>query len=256
MNVTFDFTGKVVVISGGSRGIGFAAVKKFLEAGAKVCFLSHYEETGKAAMDKLMAINPDYPVMTFHPDLCDYAQVKEMFAAVTEKWGKVDILVNNAGVDSGIFLSRMKKSDWNAVMDVNINSMFTMCKYGVENMDKKKGGAIICTASVAGVYGSSMGLPYPVSKAAVIGLVKSLAGELAPWNIRVNAVAPGVIDTDMVAGLNDIARNSITGTIPLKRLGDPDDIACAMLFLASDAAAYITGQTLGVDGAYLPSRSR
>lgn len=256
MNVTFDFTGKVVVVSGGSRGIGFAAVKKFLAAGAKVCFLSHYEETGKAAMEKLLAINPDYPVMTFNPDLCDYAQVKEMFAAVTSAWGKVDILVNNAGVDSGIFLSRMKKSDWNAVMDVNINSMFTMCKYGVENMDKKKGGAIICTASVAGVYGSSMGLPYPVSKAAVIGLVKSLAGELAPYQIRVNAVAPGVIDTDMVAGLNELARNSITGTIPLKRLGDPDDIANAMLFLASDAAAYVTGQTLGVDGAYLPARSR
>lgn len=255
MNVTFDFTDKVVVISGGSRGIGFAAVKKFLAAGAKVCFLSHYEETGKAAMEKLLAINPDYPVMTFHPDLCDYAQVKEMFAAVTEKWGKVDILINNAGVDSGIFLAKMKKSDWNNVMDVNINAMFTMCKYGVENMNKKKGGSIICTASVAGVYGSSMGLPYPVSKAAVIGLVKSLSGELAPYNIRVNAVAPGVIDTDMVAGLNKMARDSISGTIPLKRMGDPEDIANAMLFLASDAATYITGQTLGVDGAYMPART-
>ena len=256
MSVKFDFTDKVVVISGGSRGIGFATVKLFLESGAKVCFLSHYEETGKAAMEKLMAINPNYPVMTFNPDLCDYKQVKEMFAAVTEKWGKVDILCNNAGVDSGIFLSKMKKSDWDAVMNVNINAQFTMCKYGVENMSKKKGGVIVNTASVAGVYGSSMGLPYPVSKAGVIGLTKSLAGELAPFNIRVNAVAPGVVNTDMVAGLNDIARKSVEGSIPLKRMAEPEDIANAILFLASDAAAYVTGQTLGVDGAYLPSRTR
>lgn len=256
MNVTYDFTGKVVVISGGSRGIGFATVKKFLAAGAKVCFLSHYEETGKAAMEKLLAINPDYPVMTFHPNLCDYKEVKEVFAAVNEKWGKVDILCNNAGVDSGIFLAKMKKSDWDSVMDVNINSQFTMCKYGVQAMSKKKGGAIVNTASVAGVYGSSMGLPYPVSKAGVIALTTSLAGELAPFNIRVNAVAPGVVDTDMSAGLNEIARKSVNGTIPLKRMAKPEEIADAIMFLASDAAAYITGQTLGVDGAYLPARTR
>ena len=253
MDLTQELSGKVVVVSGGSRGIGFATVKRFLSYGAKVCFLSHYEETGAKALAELKAINPDYPVMTFHPDLCDYKQVEEMFDTVEKTWGKVDVLFNNAGVDSGIFLSKMKKSDWNAVMDVNINSMFTMCKYGVKHMDRKKGAAIVNTASVAGVYGSSMGLPYPVSKAAVIGLTKSLSGELAPWNIRVNAVAPGVIDTDMVAGLNDLARKSISGTIPLKRMGDPDDIAQAVCFLASDAASYVTGQVLGVDGAYRPS---
>lgn len=256
MDLTNELQGKVVVISGGSRGIGFATVKKMLGYGAKVCFLSHYEETGKKALEELLAINPDYPVITFHPDLCDYKQVKEMFAAVNEKWGKVDILINNAGVDSGIFLAKMKKSDWNAVMDVNINAMFTMCKYGVEAMNRKKGGVIINTASVAGVYGSSMGLPYPVSKAAVIGLTKSLAGELAPYKIRVNCIAPGVIDTDMVAGLNDLAKKSIAGSIPLARLGQPEDIANAMCFLASDAASYITGVCLQVDGAYRPANTR
>ncbi|MDD2980878.1 MAG: SDR family NAD(P)-dependent oxidoreductase [Hespellia sp.] len=255
MDLTKEFEGKVVVISGGSRGIGLATVKKLLGYGAKVCFLSHYEETGKKAMDELMAINPDYEVMTFHPDLCDYKQVKEMYAAVEEKWGKVDVLINNAGVDSGIFLSKMKKSDWNAVMDVNINAMFTMCKYGVEHMYKKKGGAIVNTASVAGVYGSSMGLPYPVSKAAVIGLTKSLAGELAPFKIRVNAVAPGVVDTDMVAGLNDIARKSIGKTIPLGRMAEADELANAICFLASGAASYITGTVLQVDGAYRPANT-
>lgn len=256
MDLTKELSGKVAVISGGSRGIGFAAVKQFLSYGAKVCFLSHYEETGQKALEAIKAINPDYPVMTFHPDLCDYKQVKAMYAEVTKAWGKVDILVNNAGVDSGIFLSKMKKSDWNAVMDVNINSMFTMCKYGVENMDRKKGGAIINTASVAGVYGSSMGLPYPVSKAAVIGLTKSLAGELAPFKIRVNCVAPGVIETDMSAALNELAKKSISGTIPLKRMGQPEDIANAMCFLASDAASYITGVCLQVDGAYRPANTR
>lgn len=253
MDLTQELSGKVVVVSGGSRGIGFATVKRFLSYGAKVCFLSHYEETGAKALAELKAINPDYPVMTFHPDLCDYKEVKDMFDAVEKEWGKLDILVNNAGVDSGIFLSRMKKSDWNAVMDVNINSMFTMCKYGVEHMNKKKGGAIVNTASVAGVYGSSMGLPYPVSKAAVIGLTKSLAGELAPWKIRVNAVAPGVINTDMAANLSDMAKSTISGTIPLKRLGEADDIAQGICFLASDAASYVTGQILGIDGAYRPA---
>lgn len=253
MNYSFDFTGKVVVISGGSRGIGFATVRKFLRYGANVCFLSHYEETGAKAMEALRAEFPEANIMTFHPDLCDYAQVKEMFKEVTTAWGKVDILVNNAGVDSDIFLHRMKKADWNAVMDVNLNSMFTMCKYGVENMNRKKGGSIINTASVAGVYGSSMGLPYPVSKAGVIGLTKSLSGELAPFNIRVNAVAPGVTDTDMVKNLNEIGRKAINNAIPLKRMGSPEDIANAIAFLASDAATYITGQVLGVDGGYRPS---
>ncbi len=254
-NVKFDFTGKVVVISGGSRGIGFATTKNFLEAGAKVCFLSHYEETGQAALKKLLEINPDYPVMTMHPNLCDYKEVKDMYAAVEEKWGKVDIICNNAGVDSGLFLHKMKKSDWDEVMDTNINSMFTMCKYGVKCIDKKKGGVIINTASIAGVHGSGMGLPYPVSKAGVIALTKSLAAELSGLNIRVNAVAPGVIDTDMVANLNEIGRKAVAGNIPLRRMGKPEEIANAIMFLASDAASYITGQTLGVDGAYLPPRT-
>ncbi len=254
-NVKFDFTGKVVVISGGSRGIGFATTRNFLEAGAKVCFLSHYEETGQAALKKLLEINPDYPVMTMHPNLCDYKEVKEMYAAVEEKWGKVDIICNNAGVDSGLFLHKMKKSDWDEVMDTNINSMFTMCKYGVKCIDKKKGGVIINTASIAGVHGSGMGLPYPVSKAGVIALTKSLAAELSGLNIRVNAVAPGVIDTDMVANLNEIGRKAVAGNIPLRRMGKPEEIANAIMFLASDAASYITGQTLGVDGAYLPPRT-
>ena len=256
MDLAKDFEGKVVVISGGSRGIGNATVKKMLACGAKVCFLSHYEETGKKAMEELMAINPDYPVMTFYPDLCDYKQVKEMYDAVEKKWGKIDVLINNAGVDSGTFLAKMKKSDWTSVMDVNINALFTMCKYGVEHMDKKKGACIVNLASVAGIYGSGMGLPYPVSKAAVIGLTKSLSAELAPWHIRVNAVAPGVVDTDMSRGIPPLAKKSLEGNIPLGRIGQPEELADAIMFLASGGASYITGVILSVDGGYRPSNTR
>ncbi len=252
MDLTNELKGKVVVASGGSRGIGFGAVKQFLAYGAKVCFLSHYEETGKKAMEELKAINPNYPVMTFHPDLCNLEEVTAVFNEVTAAWGPVDILVNNAGMDSGKFLHRLTMDDWKEVMDTNINSMFVMCKAGVKSMDRSKGGAIVNTASVAGVYGSAMGLPYPVSKAGVIGLTKSLANELSPFRIRVNAIAPGVIATDMVAGLNDMAKQSIEGAIPFKRMGTPEDVANLITFLASDAAGYITGQTIGIDAGYRP----
>lgn len=252
MDLTNELRDKVVVISGGSRGIGFATVKKFLAYGAKVCFLSHYEETGAKAMEELKAINPEYPVMTFHPDLCSFEEVGEVFKTVTAEWGPVDILVNNAGVDSNMFLHRMTMEHWRSVMDTNLTSMFVMCKFGVRYMDRKKGGAIVNTASVTGNFGTPMGLPYPTSKAGVIGLTKSLSNELSPFRIRVNAVAPGVVDTDLVANLNDMQKNSITGTIPFKRFGTPEDIANAITFLASDAASYITGQVLGIDGGYRP----
>ena len=252
MDLTAELKDKVVVVSGGSRGIGFATVKKFLSYGAKVCFLSHYEETGAKALAELKEINPDYPVMTFHPDLCSFEEVSAMFQEVVSAWGPVDILVNNAGTDSGKFLHRLTMEDWKEVMDVNINAMFVMCKFGVKSMDRKKGGAIVNTASVAGVYGTAMGLPYPVSKAGVIGLTKSLANELSPFRIRVNAIAPGVIATDMVAGLNDLAKNSIEGSIPYKRMGDPEEVANLITFLASDAAGYIPGQTIGIDAGYRP----
>lgn len=138
------------------------------------------------------------------------------------------------------------------MMDTNLTSMFVMGKFGVRYMDRKKGGAIVNIASVTGNFGTPMGLPYPTSKAGVIGLTKSLSNELSPFRIRVNAVAPGVVDTDMVANLNDMQKGAITGTIPFKRFGTPEDIANAITFLASDAASYITGQVLGIDGGYRP----
>lgn len=249
-----EFQGKVVLVTGGSRGIGFAAVKKFLAAGAKVCFLSRTEETGEKAMTALKEINPEYEVINRAIDLCDYKATQELYAELEEKWGGVDVLVNNAGVDCTTPVSKLKQSEWDSVMNTNLKALFNMSKYSVKYLKKSK-GCIVNTASVAGVYGSGNGLPYPVSKAGVIGMTKSLAWELAYAGIRVNAVAPGVIATDMVAALPKFAKDSINNTIPLKRFGEPEDVADAILFLASSAASYITGVTIQVDGGYRPANT-
>ena len=247
-----EFKGKVVVISGGSRGIGFAAVKGFLANGAKVCFLSHYEETGAKALAALKEINPDYEVMTKAIDLCDFKAAQELYKEVIAKWGRIDVLINNAGVDSNTWLTRLKQSEWDAVCNLNQKAVFNMSKYAIDYLKKTK-GCIINTASVAGVYGSPTGLPYPASKAAVIAMTKSMAYSFAPNGVRVNCIAPGVVETDMTAGMPDFAKKSVGDTIPMKRFGQPEDIANAMMFLASSAASYVTGACLQVDGGYRPS---
>ncbi len=246
------FKDKVVVISGGSRGIGFAAVKGFLAGGAKVCFLSHYEETGAAAMAALKEINPDYEVFTRHIDLCDFKAAQDLFKEVEAKWGKIDVLINNAGKDSSTWITKLKQSEWDDVVNLNMKGTFNMSKYAVPYLQKTK-GCIINTASVAGVYGTPTGLPYPASKAAVIAMTKSLAYSLADRGVRVNCIAPGVVETDLVKNLPKFAKDSIGDTIPMKRMGQPEDIANAMMFLASDAASYITGVCLQVDGGYRPN---
>ena len=247
-----EFKGKVVVISGGSRGIGFAAVKGFLANGAKVCFLSHYEETGAKALAALKEINPDYEVMTKAIDLCDFKAAQELYKEVIAKWGRIDVLINNAGTDCPTWLTKLKQSEWDAVCNLNQKAVFNMSKYAIDYLKKTK-GCIINTASVAGVYGSPTGLPYPASKAAVIAMTKSMAYSFAPNGVRVNCIAPGVVATDMVASMPQFAKDSIGNTIPMKRFGEPEDIANAMMFLASSAASYVTGACLQVDGGYRPS---
>lgn len=247
-----EFKGKVAVITGGSRGIGFAAVKGFLAAGAKVCFLSHYEETGAKAMAALKEINPDYEVFNKVIDLCDFKAAQELYKEVEAKWGRIDVLINNAGTDSHTWITKLKQSEWDAVFNLNIKGTFNMSKYVIPYLKKTK-GCIINTASVAGVYGAPTGMPYPASKAAVIGFSKSLAYSLADQGIRVNSIAPGVVATDLVAGLPKFAKDSIGETIPLQRFAQPEDIANAMMFLASDAGSYITAHCLAVDGGYRPN---
>ena len=212
-----EFKGKVVLVTGGSRGIGFATVKGFLAAGAKVYFLSHYEETGAKALAALKEINPDYEVMTKAIDLCDYKAVQELYKEIEAKWGRLDVLVNNAGTDSSTWITKLKQSEWDAVCDLNMKGPFTMCKYAVPYLVKTK-GCIVNTASVAGVYGSPTGLPYPTSKAGLIAMT-----------------------------------NSIGDTIPLKRFAEPEEIANGIMFLSSSAASYVTGVCLQIDGGYRPS---
>ena len=247
-----EFKGKVVLVTGGSRGIGFAAVKGFLAAGAKVYFLSHYEETGAKALAALKEINPGYEVMTKAIDLCDYKAVQELYKEIEAKWGRLDVLVNNAGTDSSTWITKLKQSEWDAVCDLNMKGPFTMCKYAVPYLVKTK-GCIVNTASVAGVYGSPTGLPYPTSKAGLIAMTKSIAYSFANKGVRVNAVAPGVVATDLVASLPKFAKDSIGDTIPLKRFAEPEEIANGIMFLSSSAASYVTGVCLQIDGGYRPS---
>ena len=251
------FAGKVVVITGGSRGIGFAAVKEFLKAGAKVCFLSHYEETGKAALAKLAEINPDYPVIWRCIDLCSEEQAKDLFEEVEALWGRVDVLINNAGISNDDALVHHTKDRWQAVLDVNMTAVYNMSRYAISAL-KKTEGCIINTSSVSGVYGSPSGIAYPATKSAVMTMTKTIAYALAPVGIRCNAIAPGVTHTEIIDNLPQFALDSIGGTIPLKRSNHPamartEDIAYSMMFLASDYAEYITGATLQVDAGYRPS---
>ena len=251
------FEGKVVVITGGSRGIGFAAVKEFLKAGAKVCFLSHYEETGKAALAKLAEINPDYPVIWRCIDLCSEEQAKALFEEVEALWGRVDVLINNAGISNNDALVHHTMDNWKAVVDVNQTAVYNMTRYAMAAL-KKTEGCIINTSSVTGVHSSPSGIAYPATKAAVISMTKYFAYALAPVGIRCNCIAPGVTHTEIIDNLPQFAIDSIGDTIPLKRSNHPamartEDIAYSMMFLASPYAEYITGACLQVDAGYRPS---
>ena len=252
------YQGKVCVVTGGSRGIGFATVKKLLAGGAKVCFLSHYEETGKAAMEQLMAIDPNYPVMTAHPVLWSQEEVTAVFQEVAAKWGPIDVLFCNAGVSYDMPITRTPEDDFDEVNNLNFKGVWNCIKCVVPIMKASikaggKPGNIVCTASVTGVYGTGMGVPYGATKAAVIGMVKTLSMELSAFGIRVNAVAPGCVNTDMTKNLSDLAKAQFAKTIPLKRLAEPEEMANCLLFLGSDAASYVTGHTLEASGGYKPA---
>ena len=241
--------GKTAIITGGTRGIGFAIVKKFLENGANVALLGSRQETVDKALAKLNAENPDWPVVGYHPALMDADEVKNVFEAVREKFGSLDILVNNAGISARDKFYEYDPKDFNRIIDLNLNSVFVCAQAAAKIMKEEGGGVILNTSSMVSIYGQPSGVGYPASKFAINGLTKSLARELGPDNIRVNAVAPGVTNTDMVAALPEDMVKRICSTIPLGRVGQPEDIANGFLFLASDLASYVTGTILSVDGA-------
>lgn len=239
---------KVAIITGGSRGIGFATVKAFLREGAKVILTASRKETAEAAVNKLKAEFPDASIEGISPDLGKLESVEKAFLEVAEKYGRIDILVNNAGLSESTPFTNYTESTFDKVMDLNVRGVFNSSKAVADQMIKQESGVILNTSSMVSIYGQPAGIAYPTSKFAVNGFTKSLARELGPKGIRVNAVAPGITETDMMKAVPKEVIEPMIAQIPLRRLGQPEDIANAFVFLASDEASYITGVILSVDG--------
>lgn len=240
---------KVAIVTGGTRGIGFAVVKKFIENGAAVSVWGSRQETVDQALEQLKVLYPDAKVSGKCPNLKDAVQVAEMINQVKEEFGTVDILVNNAGISQSTPFYDYQPEEFQKIVDLNITAVFNCAQAAAKIMKEQGGGVILNTSSMVSIYGQPSGCGYPTSKFAVNGLTKSLARELGPHNIRVNAVAPGVTNTDMVAALPKEMVERISAPIPLRRVGEPEEVANAILFLASDMASYVTGEILSVDGA-------
>lgn len=240
---------KVAIVTGGTRGIGFAIVKKYLENGAFVVLCGSSQETADKAVKKLKDENVDCKVEGIGLNLNSPEEIKEAFQNVKNKYGKLDILVNNAGISARESIYDYDPKNFEKIIDLNVNSVFYCTQAAAKIMKEQGGGSIINTSSMVSIYGQPSGCGYPASKFAVNGLTKSLSRELAKDNIRVNAVAPGITKTDMVAALPNELIKPLIATIPLGRIGEPEDIANAFLFLASDMASYVTGIVLPVDGA-------
>ncbi|HHX96029.1 MAG TPA: 3-oxoacyl-ACP reductase FabG [Clostridia bacterium] len=238
-------TGKVAIVTGGTRGIGFAIVKKYLEHGAQVVFCGSKQETVDHAQKKLDSTQARGIVL----DLFDPQAITQEFKDIQEKYGRLDILVNNAGISQRESIYDLKPGDFEQILKLNVQAVLYCSQAAAKLMKPQGGGVILNTSSMVSLYGQSSGVGYPASKFAVNGITKSLARELGPDKIRVNAVAPGIINTDMVKALPREIIEPLITTIPLGRIGEPEDIANAFLFLASDLAAYITGAILSVDGA-------
>lgn len=238
---------KLAIITGGTRGIGLETVRLFKENKAEVILFGSKEETVIKAVNELK--EEGYEVKGYYPNLNNYDEVKKTIDEIYNEYHHIDILINNAGISANKKIEDTDVSEFEKIMDLNINAIFNMCKAVVPYMKENKGGVILNTSSMVSIYGQPSGVGYPSSKFAVNGFTKSLARELAPSNIRVNAVAPGITKTDMVANLPKEMIEPLIKTIPLGRIGEPRDIANAFLFLASDMASYITGEILSVDGA-------
>lgn len=240
---------KVVIVTGGTRGIGLATVKAFLDNGARVALCGSRQETVDKAIGELMGINPEYSVKGFAPNLMNMNEISDMISKVIEEWGKVDVLINNAGISDSKSIYDQDDAHFAKIMDLNVQAVFNCSKVVAERMRENHSGVILNTSSMVSLYGQRAGVGYPTSKFAVNGLTKSLARELGRDGIRVNAIAPGVIETDMVAALEPSIVKRLAEGVPVGRLGKPEDIANAFLFLASDMASYISGAVLSVDGA-------
>ena len=239
--------GKVALVTGASRGIGRAVAIRLAAEGASVAV--NYAGNQKAAEEVKAVIEAaGGKVLLVQADVADAEAVKGMVNKVKETFGSIDILVNNAGITRDGLLMMMKEDDWDAVMDTNLKGIFHCTKLVSKLMMKKRAGCIVNMTSVVGVMGNAGQSNYAAAKAGVIGFSKSIARELAPRGITVNMIAPGCIDTDMTAALPDKVKEAMLQDIPLGRIGRPEDVADAVLFLVSGKASYITGQLIHVDG--------
>ncbi len=241
--------GKVAVVIGGTRGIGFEIVRKYLANGAKVVLFGSRKETVEKALENLHAENGAWEVEGKCPELTNAAEVEQAILDVKDKYGRIDILVNNAGISQSTPLYNYTAEEFDKVIDLNVKAVFYAILPAAKIMKEQGGGCIINTSSMVSISGQSAGVGYPASKFAVNGITISLARELGKDNIRVNAVAPGVTKTDMVAALPEEVVKSISAKIPIGRPAEPEDVANAFLYLASDLASYVTGEILSVDGA-------
>lgn len=240
---------KVAVVTGGTRGIGLAIVRAFLEQGAKVVLFGSRQETADAAVAKLKDENPEWPVSGMAPNVSSCEAVDAAFSKIIAKQGKIDILINNAGISARDSIYNYSEKAFDDIMSLNVKAVFACSRAVVPYMKAAGGGCIINTSSMVSIYGQPAGCGYPASKSAVNGLTKSLARELGKDQIRVNAVAPGVTRTDMLTNLPAETVTRISSTIPLGRPGEPEEVANVFLFLASDLASYVTGAIVSVDGA-------
>ena len=239
---------KLAIITGGSRGIGFATAEKFLQEGARVVITASSQSTVSNAVEKLKALYPDGLVDGISPNLAIWEEVRDAFRAVEEKYGPIDILVNNAGVSESTPITAYTEEIFDKVMDLNVKGLYNAIRAVVDGMIRRGSGVILNTSSMVSLTGQPSGMAYPASKFAVNGMTVSLARELGPKGIRVNAVAPGITETDMMKAVPKSVIDPMIAQIPLRRLGQPEDIANAFAFLASVEASYITGVVLSVDG--------
>lgn len=242
-----DFTGKIVVVTGGNRGIGRAIAEAFARQGADLVIggrtINEVEQTAQE-----ISSATGRKVVAVQVDVSDFQNANAFIEKAVNLFGRVDVLVNNAGITRDKLLMRMDEADWDTVLDINLKGTFNCCKAVARPMLKQRSGRIINVSSVSGLAGQVGQANYSASKAGMIGLTKALAREFASRNITVNAVAPGYVPTGLTNDLPDELKESILKATPLGRMGKPEEIASAVVFLASDEAAFITGQVLAVDG--------
>ena len=239
--------GKVAIVTGASRGIGKAIAEQFIAQGAKVAFTYRSSAEAAAALEKELSAGGG-TVKGFQSDAASMTDAERLVGEVVEAFGTVDIVINNAGITDDTLLMRMTEEQWDRVISVNLKSCFNLTKAVMRTMLKARSGSIVNISSVVGVQGNAGQANYAASKAGILGFTKSVALELGSRNIRCNAIAPGFIETEMTAKLDEDTVQGWRDAIPLKRGGTPEDVANLCVFLASDMSTYITGQTLNVDG--------